>query len=98
MEHDIQNLAGVIYTSGITLSSSINDISEDKWSNSININLRGYKLTFKYLYDLIINIGNCSIVQINSKTGKKGIYKNSSYIASKFGGFGLTQSMALELI
>jgi sorbitol-6-phosphate 2-dehydrogenase len=37
------------------------------------------------------------IIQINSKSGKKGSYKNSAYAASKFGGIGLTQSAALEL-
>jgi sorbitol-6-phosphate 2-dehydrogenase len=37
------------------------------------------------------------IIQINSKSGKKGSYKNSAYAASKFGGIGLTQSIALEL-
>ncbi|MFS8501823.1 MAG: SDR family oxidoreductase, partial [Caldicoprobacter sp.] len=38
-----------------------------------------------------------NIIQINSKSGKKGSYKNSAYAASKFGGIGLTQSLALEL-
>jgi sorbitol-6-phosphate 2-dehydrogenase len=37
------------------------------------------------------------IIQINSKSGKKGSAKNSAYAASKFGGIGLTQSLALEL-
>jgi sorbitol-6-phosphate 2-dehydrogenase len=37
------------------------------------------------------------IIQINSKSGKRGSFKNSAYAASKFGGIGLTQSMALEL-
>jgi sorbitol-6-phosphate 2-dehydrogenase len=37
------------------------------------------------------------IIQVNSKSGKKGSYKNSAYAASKFGGIGLTQSLALEL-
>jgi len=37
------------------------------------------------------------IIQINSKSGKKGSYKNSAYAASKFGGIGFTQSLALEL-
>jgi sorbitol-6-phosphate 2-dehydrogenase len=35
-------------------------------------------------------------VQINSKSGRKGSFKNSAYAASKFGGIGLTQSLALE--
>jgi len=37
------------------------------------------------------------ILQVSSKSGKKGSYKNSAYAASKFGGIGLTQSIALEL-
>jgi len=36
-------------------------------------------------------------VQINSKSGKKGSARNSAYAASKFGGIGLVQSLALEL-
>jgi sorbitol-6-phosphate 2-dehydrogenase len=37
------------------------------------------------------------ILQINSKSGKKGSFRNSAYAASKFGGIGLTQSIALDL-
>ena len=37
------------------------------------------------------------ILDINSKSGKKGSFKNSAYAASKFGGIGLTQSIALDL-
>ena len=37
------------------------------------------------------------IVQINSKSGKKGSFRNAAYAASKFGGIGLTQSLALDL-
>jgi len=38
------------------------------------------------------------IIQINSKSGLKGSNKNFAYAGSKFGGIGLTQSFALELI
>jgi sorbitol-6-phosphate 2-dehydrogenase len=38
-----------------------------------------------------------SIIQINSKSGKKGSAANSAYAASKFGGIGLVQSVALEM-
>jgi len=37
------------------------------------------------------------IIQVNSKSGKKGSFRNSAYAASKFGGIGLTQSIALDL-
>ncbi len=38
------------------------------------------------------------IMQINSKSGLQGSNKNGAYAGSKFGGIGLTQSFALELI
>ena len=38
------------------------------------------------------------IIQINSKSGLTGSNKNGAYAGSKFGGIGLTQSFALELI
>jgi sorbitol-6-phosphate 2-dehydrogenase len=38
------------------------------------------------------------IIQINSKSGLEGSNRNSAYAGGKFGGIGLTQSFALELI
>nr|WP_237223354.1 SDR family NAD(P)-dependent oxidoreductase [Spirochaeta thermophila] len=38
------------------------------------------------------------IVQINSKSGLAGSNKNGAYAGSKFGGIGLVQSFALELV
>ena len=38
------------------------------------------------------------IIQINSKSGLEGSNRNGAYAGSKFGGIGLTQSFALELV
>jgi len=38
------------------------------------------------------------IIQINSKSGLEGSNRNFAYAGSKFGGLGLTQSFALELV
>lgn len=38
------------------------------------------------------------IIQINSKSGLKGSNKNFAYAGGKFGGIGLTQSFAMELM
>jgi sorbitol-6-phosphate 2-dehydrogenase len=38
------------------------------------------------------------VIQINSKSGLSGSNKNFAYAGSKFGGIGLTQSFALELV
>ncbi len=48
-----------------------------------------YKVNPDYLSD---------IIQINSKSGLQGSNKNGAYAGSKFGGIGLTQSFALELV
>lgn len=95
---NVHQIKGVIYASGVTIPDAICDLSVENFQKSININLQGYWLTVKFLYPLIVRSPGCSIVQINSKTGKKGSYKNSAYSASKFAGIGLTQSLALELV
>jgi sorbitol-6-phosphate 2-dehydrogenase len=95
---NLNRLDGIVFASGVTIPGDIKTITEEQWDRSIDINLKGYWLTFKNFYDILIKSPGCSIVQINSKTGKKGSYKNSAYTASKFGGIGLTQSMALELV
>lgn len=38
------------------------------------------------------------IIQINSKSGLRGSNRNFAYAGSKFGGIGLTQSFAMELV
>ena len=63
----------------------------------INVNLFGYFLCAKHAARVMKAQRSGVIIQINSKSGKKGSYKNSAYAASKFGSIGLTQSIALEL-
>ena len=41
---------------------------------------------------------SADIIQINSKSGLAGSNKNGAYAGSKFGGIGLVQSFALELV
>ena len=38
------------------------------------------------------------IIQVNSKSGLQGSSRNAAYAGSKFGGIGLTQSFAMELV
>lgn len=86
-----------VANAGIVLSGPIQDFEVDRWRKVIEVNLVGYMLTAKYAARMMIPQGSGTIVQINSKSGKVGSSKNSAYAASKFGGIGLTQSLALEL-
>lgn len=86
-----------VANAGILIAGEITQFPVDKWRAVIEVNLTGYFLTAKYVARVMKRRQSGSIIQINSKSGKKGSYKNSAYAASKFGGIGLTQSLALEL-
>ncbi|MBI4556508.1 MAG: sorbitol-6-phosphate dehydrogenase [Candidatus Hydrogenedentes bacterium] len=67
-----------------------------QWRKVIEVNLVGYFITAREAARVMLKFGGGSIIQINSKSGKKGSYKNTPYCASKFGGIGVTQSLAYE--
>ncbi len=87
----------LVANAGIVISGAVDQFDVAKWSKVIEVNLIGYFLCAKHVIPAMKAQGSGVIVQINSKSGKKGSFKNSAYAASKFGGIGLTQSMALEL-
>jgi sorbitol-6-phosphate 2-dehydrogenase len=68
-----------------------------EWRRVVEVNLVGYFLCAKHVSRAMKERGGGAIVQINSKSGRVGSARNSAYAASKFGGVGLTQSLALEL-
>jgi sorbitol-6-phosphate 2-dehydrogenase len=72
------------------------EFTSQEWKKVMEVNLLGYFNCVKAVADVMIRQGYGNIIQINSKSGKKGSFKNSAYAASKFGGIGLTQSLALE--
>lgn len=96
-EKEFQRLDILISNAGILISGAVDDFPIQKWRAVIEVNLIGYFLCAKYAARLMVKQRKGSIIQINSKSGKKGSFKNSAYAASKFGGIGLTQSLALEL-
>ena len=87
----------LVSNAGILIAGAIDEFPADRWQAVINVNLFGYFLCAKHVARVMKEQQGGVIVQINSKSGKKGSYRNSAYAASKFGGIGLTQSIALEL-
>ncbi len=86
----------LVSNAGILLSGDINTLSSAHFKKVIDVNLNGYFNTVKAFAPMMIENRKGSIIQINSKSGKVGSYKNGAYAASKFGGIGLTQSLAKE--
>ncbi|MFT4108799.1 SDR family NAD(P)-dependent oxidoreductase [Propionicimonas sp.] len=69
-----------------------------------NVNYRGYFLGVRAVAPVMAAQRAArpealfDIIEINSKSGLEGSKRNFAYAGSKFGGIGLTQSFALELI
>ncbi len=88
----------LVSNAAILISNPIEDMTYQQFSKVVDVNLNGYFNTCKAVVPQFRKQGGGgAIVQINSKSGKKGSSKNCAYAASKFGGVGLTQSLALEL-
>jgi len=87
----------VVANAAILIAEPIADADAEKWRAVMNVNLFGYFLVTKYACRVMKPQRGGSIININSKSGKKGSAANSAYAASKFGGVGHTQSVALEM-
>ena len=87
----------VVSNAGILIAEEVTEFAAVKWQAVINVNLVGYFIVAKHAAKIMKAQRSGVILQVNSKSGKKGSFKNSAYAASKFGGIGLTQSIALEL-
>lgn len=86
----------LVYSAGIAKAAFISDFELGDFDRSLQVNLVGYFLCAREFSRLMIRDGiQGRIIQINSKSGKVGSKHNSGYSAAKFGGVGLTQSLAL---
>ncbi len=90
--------AGVLRADGV-MTQSVAD-----FDFVTNINYRGYFLGVRAVAPVLAaqHVARpdrlFDIIEINSKSGLEGSKRNFAYAGSKFGGIGLTQSFALELI
>lgn len=87
----------LVANAGILKAGDISEMDPDDWRRVLDVNLTGYFLCAQAAARVMREQKSGSIVQINSKSGKKGSFRNGAYAASKFGGIGLTQSIALDL-
>jgi sorbitol-6-phosphate 2-dehydrogenase len=87
----------LVSNAGILISGDATEFAAEDWRKVIEVNLVGYFLCAREAAKVMREQRSGAIIQINSKSGKKGSFRNSAYAAGKFGGIGLTQSLALEL-
>lgn len=86
-----------VANAGILISGPLTEFDVSRWRKVIEVNLVGQMVCMKHALGAMAKAGRGSFIQINSKSGKKGSFRNSAYAASKFGAIGLLQSAALEM-
>lgn len=87
----------LINNAGIAVPAFITELSEETWDRTLQINLKSMFLCSKAVAPLMMEQGYGKIVNLSSKSGKKGGLWLTAYCASKFGVIGFTQSLALDL-
>ena len=94
----------LVSNAGVLKAGSLEEMTPENFDFVTRVNYSGYFLCVKYLSP-IMKLQHrfrpermVDIVQINSKSGLEGSNKNFAYAGGKFGGVGLTQSFALELV
>ena len=94
----------IISNAGILRAGSLDEMTPEVFSLMTDVNYNGYFLCAKYA-SAVMKVQSqfrkdyfMDIIQINSKSGLKGSNKNFAYAGGKFGGIGLTQSFAMELM
>ncbi len=97
-------LDAMISNAGILRAGSLDEMDQATFELMTKVNYTGYFLCAKYAQPVMKMQSSVKpgyymdIIQINSKSGLKGSNKNFAYAGGKFGGIGLTQSFALELM
>ena len=94
----------LVSNAGVLFAGGLEDMTREHFDLVTKVNYTGYFLCVKYACVPMKIQRECSpgytadIIEINSKSGLSGSNKNFAYAGSKFGGIGLTQSFALELV
>jgi rhamnose utilization protein RhaD (predicted bifunctional aldolase and dehydrogenase)/NAD(P)-dependent dehydrogenase (short-subunit alcohol dehydrogenase family) len=94
----------LVSNAGVLRAGSVKSQSLREFDQVTSVNYRGFFVCVQAVAPVLALQRRAKpdywsdIVQINSKSGLVGSNRNSAYAGSKFGGIGLTQSFALELI
>ena len=94
----------MVSNAGIAVAGDLEEMTKETLEKVLSVNYTGYFLCAKYaarpmrIQHQVKPEFWTDIIEINSKSGLSGSNKNFAYAGSKFGGIGLTQSFALELV
>ncbi len=108
----VRRLGGIdlfVSNAGVLKAGSVKELTLKDFTFLTSVNYIGFFLCTKHASPIMAyqsqgaQLANrphlqSDIIQINSKSGLEGSKKNGAYSGGKFGGIGLVQSFALELV
>jgi len=87
----------LVASAGIYTGSPLDEVSEEEWQRTLDINLTGVFLTNQAVAPILIGNQSGSIINLSSMAGKTSWPASAAYSASKSGVIGLTRSVAMEM-
>jgi rhamnose utilization protein RhaD (predicted bifunctional aldolase and dehydrogenase)/NAD(P)-dependent dehydrogenase (short-subunit alcohol dehydrogenase family) len=93
-----------IANAGVLKAGSVKTLSEKDFDFVTSVNYRGFFICTQKAVHVLATQHLAredywsDIIQINSKSGLRGSNKNGAYAGGKFGGIGLVESFAMELV
>jgi len=87
----------LVNNAGICFPAHITELTEEDWDRTISTNLRSCFLCSKAVVPFMIQQQWGKIVNVSSKSGKRGGLWLTAYCTTKFGIIGFTQSLAMDL-
>ncbi|WP_075619097.1 3-ketoacyl-ACP reductase [Paenisporosarcina indica] len=87
----------LINNAGIAKFGNFMDLEVSDWEKIIQVNLMGVYYVTRAVLPGMIEQKSGDIINISSSAGQKGAPLTSAYSTSKFGVFGLTESLAMEV-
>ncbi|MBE6801176.1 MAG: SDR family oxidoreductase [Ruminococcaceae bacterium] len=103
----VEHFGGIdifVANAGVLRAGSLEDLTPEHFEFVTRVNYHGFFYCAKYASEIMKAQYQAApdkwfdIIQINSKSGLTGSKNNFAYAGGKFGGIGLTQSFALELV
>ena len=87
----------LVNNAGVRYIVSLQEMTEEQWKRTIDINLTGTFFCCKYVSEKMVKQKSGKIINISSITGTSGFSNRSAYCASKGGIDALTRALATEL-
>ncbi|MDK2950739.1 MAG: 3-oxoacyl-[acyl-carrier protein] reductase [Kosmotogales bacterium] len=91
------NIFVLVNNAGIHTHDLLENMSEEKWKNTININLNSVFNCSKFAVRYMKREKCGRIINISSMSAERGSYRHTHYCASKAGIVGFTKALAKEV-